>query len=338
MFLSDFDYELPDELIARHPLAERRASRLLVVRDGIEDRQFPDFPAFLAAGDVLVVNDTQVIKARLAGRKTSGGRVEVMVERIVGIDRALAHVRASKSPKPGGAIRLSGDVDATVLSRSDDLFELQFSRPVAEVLDAFGEVPLPPYLGRAAEADDERRYQTVFAANPGAVAAPTAGLHFDRRMLATLEAAGVAVVRLTLHVGAGTFLPLRNERVAENRLHAERVDLSPDACRTIRRARQAGGRVFAVGTTSVRALESAAAGGELEPYAGDTDMFITPGYRFRVVDAMLTNFHLPKSSLMLLVAAFAGRERILDAYRHAVAARYRFFSYGDAMLLFPDGA
>lgn len=338
MHLADFDYELPNALIARYPPPRRRDSRLLVVdgrRDQLSDRRFIEFPACLRRGDLLVMNDTRVIKARLRGQKESGGAVEILVERLLGPARALAQVRASKSPKPGSTIHLPGDASATVTGRDGEFFELEFSTGIAPLLERAGEVPLPPYLGREADSADDERYQTVFARHPGAVAAPTAGLHFDESMLEEMAEAGTRHVFVTLHVGAGTFQPLRAERVADNRLHAERVIVSAETCEAVRETRAAGGRVVAVGTTAVRALESASASGRIEPFDGESDLFIVPGYRFRSVDLLLTNFHLPRSSLLMLVAAFGGRERILEAYRHAVAAEYRFFSYGDAMLIFP---
>ena len=335
MFLSDFDYELPDELIARYPTPERSASRLLVVGEELENRQFTDLPSRLRSGDLLVFNNTRVIHARVSGRKETGGKTEILVERIQADREAVAQVRASKSPKPGSVIVLPGEATATVKRRQGDMYLLEFSTAVNDYLGEHGEVPLPPYLGRDAESADDERYQTVYARYPGAVAAPTAGLHFDDVMLAETKAAGAGHAFVTLHVGAGTFQPLRREQVEANRLHAERVIVSQAACDAVCRTRASGGRIIAVGTTSVRALESAAQSGEIRPFDGDTDIFITPGYEFRVVDAMLTNFHLPQSSLLMLVAAFAGHERIIDAYRHAVLKRYRFFSYGDAMLLFP---
>ena len=334
MQVADFDYELPDALIARFPPPRRRDSRLLVVdAERLADRRFVDLPGCLRAGDLLVMNDTRVIKARLRGRKESGGAVEILIERLLARDRALAQVRASKTPKPGSSLELAAGASATVEGREGEFFVLGFSTAIEPLLEAAGEVPLPPYLGRGAESADDERYQTVFARHPGAVAAPTAGLHFDEPMLDELEQAGVRRAFITLHVGAGTFQPLRAERVADNRLHAERVIVDEATCEAVRETRAAGGRVVAVGTTVVRALESASAQGAIEPFDGESELFIVPGYRFRAVDLLLTNFHLPRSSLLMLVAAFAGRERILEAYRHAVAAEYRFFSYGDAMLV-----
>ena len=335
MFLSDFDYELTPDLIAQYPPARRRDSRLLVVGKSLEDRQFKDLPALLHDGDLLIFNDTRVIRARLHGRKQTGGHVEILVERALPASEILAQVRASKTPKPGMILELAGGCDATVIGREDDMFRLRLSVPVLEYLQQHGDVPLPPYLNRDSESADSERYQTVYARAPGAVAAPTAGLHFDERMLEETERMGVQHEYVTLHVGAGTFQPLREEKIEANRLHAERVQVSAEVCDAVRATRASGGRVVAVGTTSVRALETASASGDLQPFDGETDLFVVPGFAFRSVDAMLTNFHLPRSSLMMLVAAFAGRERILDAYRHAVENQYRFFSYGDAMLILP---
>lgn len=335
MRISDYDYELPDELIARYPADERRASRLLDLSGGIRDRQFPELPDLLREHDLLVFNDTRVIPARLRASKTTGGRVEVLIERIESDVDALVHLRASKSPQAGAIIRLADGSAATVVGRSGEFFRLRFSRPVMEVLDAHGEMPLPPYLGRDAESADSDRYQTVYARDPGAVAAPTAGLHFDEAMLDETQRRGVGHAFVTLHVGAGTFQALRDENVQQNRLHAERVIVSEDCVARVDETREKGGRVIAVGTTAVRSLECAAQSGVLRPFHGETDLFILPGYRFRTVDAMLTNFHLPQSSLLMLVSAFAGFDRIMAAYRHAIDARYRFFSYGDCMFLTP---
>lgn len=335
MRISDFNYDLPDDLIARFPTAERRGSRLLEVGVGCVDRQFAELPKLLRAGDLLVFNDTKVIPARLTGHKESGGRVEVLIERVTGETTALAHVRASKSPKPGSRIFID-DVTVSVEGRAGELFALDFSTPVMPLLERAGEMPLPPYLERAAETSDQDRYQTVYARDPGAVAAPTAGLHFDDAMLEETRSLGVEHAWVTLHVGAGTFQALRQEQVEDNRLHAEQVEVGQAVCDAVAATRQAGGRVVAVGTTSVRALESASVHGDLQAFRGETDLFILPGYEFRSVDAMLTNFHLPESSLLMLVAAFAGKERILQAYAHAVREKYRFFSYGDAMFLTPD--
>jgi len=337
MLISDFDYQLPDELIARFPASARRGSRLLEVSDGLTDRRFTELPALLREGDLLVFNDTRVIKARLAATKETGGRVEILVERVTGDDTALAHVRASKTPRAGSRLQLANSAEATVTGREGELFALSFSVAVMPFLDAFGEVPLPPYLARDAEDADIERYQTVYAREPGAVAAPTAGLHFDDAMLEETRAAGARHAWVTLHVGAGTFQSLRAEHIEQNRLHSERVIVSPETSDLVNATRTAGGRVIAVGTTAVRALECASTGGRLAPYDGETDLFILPGYAFRSVDAMLTNFHLPQSSLLMLVSAFAGKARIMSAYQHAVRQEYRFFSYGDAMFLTPEG-
>ena len=346
MRLADFDYDLPDHLIARHPPERRRDSRLLVLeRDanaaaesGMADRRFADLPSLLQAGDLLVMNDTQVVKARLRGQKDTGGRVELLIERPVADTRALAHVKASKSPRAGVRLHLGPGLEAQVLGRAGNLTELEFNCPVDEAMERHGEVPLPPYLERAAEEGDETRYQTVYAREPGAVAAPTAGLHFDEALLAELDSRQIQQRFVTLHVGAGTFQTLKHDVVDDNRLHYERVVVGPDVVDAVAATRRNGGRVVAVGTTVVRALESAAAGGELKPFAGETDLFIRPGYQFACVDALCTNFHLPQSSLLMLVSALVGRERTLAAYRHAVAREYRFFSYGDAMLILPAAA
>ncbi len=336
MQLADFDYDLPDELIARFPAAERRDSRLLHVGAAIEDLRFHQLPSLLEPGDRLVLNDTRVIRARLHGNKDTGGRIELLVERVTTETTALAHIKASKSPKLGTRLHFHGDAHATVLGRKGALYELDFNTNVLDLLDRQGEVPLPPYLEREADASDIERYQTVYAREPGAVAAPTAGLHFDEALFDELDAMGVHRTFITLHVGAGTFQSLREEDIEKNRLHSERVTVSAEAADEILTTRRQGGRIVAVGTTAVRSLEAASAGGEIAAFEDETELFIVPGYRFRCVDAMITNFHLPQSSLMMLVAAFAGRERILDAYRHAVEQRYRFFSYGDSMFLEPS--
>lgn len=335
MFLSDFDYELPGELIAKYPPEKRRDSRLLVVGDTLSDRAFAELPGLLRSGDLLIFNDTRVIRARLNGRKQTGGRVEILVERILSDGEILAQIRASKSPKQGSVLELPGGCEATVCGREHDMFHLALTQTVADYLERHGQVPLPPYIDRSAEASDSDRYQTIYARRPGAVAAPTAGLHFDERMFEETRELGVQHQFVTLHVGAGTFQPLREGRVTSNHLHAERVEVSPEVCEAVRRTRAAHGRVIAVGTTSVRALETASLGGEIQPFNGETELFIVPGFEFRSIDAILSNFHLPRSSLLMLIAAFAGRQRILDAYRHAVDNRYRFFSYGDAMLAWP---
>ncbi len=339
--LADFDYHLPDELIAQHPAAERRGSRLLHL-DGkgqVHDLQFPDLAALVREHDLLVFNDTRVIKARLLGCKATGGKVEVLVERIVEPDRALAHVRASKSPGPGTVLHLAEAFDAQVLGRQGELFDLRFPAPVLGLLDAHGATPLPPYITHSAQAEDDSRYQTVYAREPGAVAAPTAGLHFDQAMLDQLASQGVRRAFVTLHVGAGTFQPVRVDTLAEHVMHAEWYTVPQATVDAIAQTRASGGRVIAIGTTSVRALESAAAcaqGGPLAAAQGDTRLFITPGYRYQVVDALLTNFHLPQSTLLMLVSALAGIEPIRRAYAHAVAGKYRFFSYGDAMFIEPS--
>jgi S-adenosylmethionine:tRNA ribosyltransferase-isomerase len=338
---SEFHFELPDELIAQTPLPERGASRLLVL-DGatgaISDRMFADLPEQLRRGDLLVFNDTRVLPARVIARKPSGGRVELLLERLLGPRRALMQLKASHKPQLQTELELPGGARAQVVARHHAMFELGFDRDVVPLLEAHGQVPLPPYIARPAQESDRERYQTVFARAPGAVAAPTAGLHFDAAMLESLAARGVELAFLTLHVGAGTFAPVRTERIEDHELHAEWLEVAADTCAAVERCRAAGGRVVAVGTTSVRALETAARDGKLERFAGDSRLFIYPGFRFRVVDAMLTNFHLPESSLLMLVCAFAGREPTMAAYRHAVAERYRFFSYGDAMLVTPNPA
>ena len=336
MKTADFDYVLPPELIAQHPAEIRTGSRLLHV-DGVAgsfaDRRFDELPSLIAPGDLLVFNDTRVFKARLHGNKESGGSVEMLVERVLDSRTVLAHVRSSKSPKPGSKLRFAGDASAEMLRRVDDLFELRFSVDVYSYLEQHGEVPLPPYITHPADAGDESRYQTVYAREPGSVAAPTAGLHFDAAMLASLEARGASLAYVTLHVGAGTFRPVRDDDPSQHVMHTERYQVPRATVDAVARVRQRGGRVIAVGTTSLRTLESAAATGELSAGEGETRLFIMPGYRFRVVDRLITNFHLPKSTLLMLVAAFAGHGTTMEAYRHAVAARYRFFSYGDAMLL-----
>jgi S-adenosylmethionine:tRNA ribosyltransferase-isomerase len=327
MLVSEFDYELPAELIAQHPAAQRSSSRLLhLIADGsIEDLTMSDLPALVDARDVLVLNDTRVVKARLAGRKASGGRVELFVERIVAPREALALIKASHPPAAGATLVVDDEVRVSVISREKDLYRVAFSEDVEGVLERFGAVPLPPYIEHPPDERDAERYQTVYARVPGAVAAPTAGLHFDAPLLAALEARGARVAKLTLHVGAGTFQPVRGELVEAHRMHKERYSISPQTIDSLKNR-----RTLAVGTTSLRALESAALSGELE---GDTDLFIYPGFEFRVVKRLLTNFHLPRSTLLMLVSAFAGRERILEAYYHAIHERYRFFSYGDAMLI-----
>jgi S-adenosylmethionine:tRNA ribosyltransferase-isomerase len=338
--LSDFDFALPPELVAQHPAAERSASRLLDGRGRTPvDRVFRELPALLDTGDLLVFNDTRVIKARLRGRKLgSGGAVEALIERVLADGcEVLAQLRASKSPRPGSAIRFAEAFDAEVLGRAgpdDSLYRLRFPSEPFGLLEQHGHVPLPPYITHDDAAEDAERYQTVFAARPGAVAAPTAALHFDQALLDALAARGIASARVTLHVGAGTFQPVRTERIEDHRMHSEWFEVGDDCVAAVKAARERGGRVVAVGTTSVRSLESAARStGELQPMRGETDIFIRPGFEFRVVDALVTNFHLPRSTLMMLVCAFAGHDHVMALYRHAIEARYRFFSYGDAMLL-----
>ena len=340
--LADFDFELPPELIAQHPAAERSASRLLDGRGPAPaDRIFRELPGLIERGDLMVFNDTRVIRARLFGRKNdSGGVVEALVERVLAgttTHEVLAHLRVSKAPRPGSTIRFANAFDAEVLGRGgpdDSLYRLRFDAEPLALLEAHGHVPLPPYITHADDADDARRYQTVFAAQPGAIAAPTAALHFDAAVLEALRERGVQTANVTLHVGAGTFLPVRADRIEDHRMHSEWFDVSAATVAAVGAARARGGRVLAVGTTSVRSLESAArASGRLQPMRGETDIFITPGFEFRVVDVLLTNFHLPKSTLMMLVSAFAGHAQVMALYRHAIEARYRFFSYGDAMLL-----
>jgi S-adenosylmethionine:tRNA ribosyltransferase-isomerase len=335
---SDFHFDLPRELIAQQPVTPRSASRLLAldgVRGTLEDLEFRDLPRLLRPRDLLVFNDTRVIPARLHGVKESGGKIELLLERIVGTREALVHARSSKPLKPGAAVTLPGGEHARMIGRDGDLFHLEFSSSALEYFEAHGAVPLPPYIDRAPADFDRERYQTVYADKPGAVAAPTAGLHFDDGVFAALDRLGVEHTFVTLHVGAGTFQPVRVDDIERHEMHAEWVTVSAEACSAIGAARAAGGRIVAVGTTVVRSLETAAGQGSLAPHRGMTRLFITPGYRFRVVDAMLTNFHLPESTLLMLCAAFVGREALLAAYAHAVATRYRFFSYGDAMFLTP---
>ncbi|HTI46281.1 MAG TPA: tRNA preQ1(34) S-adenosylmethionine ribosyltransferase-isomerase QueA [Casimicrobiaceae bacterium] len=335
--VSDFDYELPPELIAQTPAARRRDSRLLhVTRDALRDLAFADLTTLVAPGDLMVFNDTRVLRARVHGRRDTGGRVELLLERVTAADEAWVQLRASHPPRPGGTLELPGGVRATVLARDDRFFQLRFEG-IADVvawLERHGEVPLPPYITHAGDASDSERYQTVYARHPGAVAAPTAGLHFDDELLAELSAHGVEQRFVTLHVGSGTFQPVQVEDVAMHRMHRERYCIPAETAAAVAQCRTRGNRVIAVGTTSLRALEAAAdADGRVSSGDAETDLFIVPGYRFRAVDRLLTNFHLPRSTLLMLVSAFAGTERIRSAYAHAVAARYRFFSYGDAMLL-----
>lgn len=335
----DFHYPLPQELIAQHPLAERSASRLLVL-DGATglyaDRQFRDLPALLKPGDLLVFNDTRVIPARLLGRKPTGGEVEFLIERVTDEHHALVQARSSKPLRAGMRIRVADMTNVVVVGRDGEFFRLEFPEAVLpDFLYQYGHVPLPPYIRHDDGVEDRERYQTVYAHVPGAVAAPTAGLHFDQALLDKLSSRGVRQEFVTLHVGASTFQPIREEDVLQHHMHSERAFVSQAVCDAVAETHERGGRVVAVGTTAVRSLEAAAADGILKPFSGETSLYIYPGYRFRVVDALITNFHLPESTLLMLVAAFAGREQVLTAYRHAVESRYRFFSYGDAMFITP---
>jgi len=339
---TDFHFDLPQELIAQRPATPRSASRLLALdgaRGTFEDLEFRGLPTLLRAGDLLVFNDTRVIPARVHGTKESGGKIEFLLERVLCAREALVHARSSKALKSGAAVALPGGHRARMIGRDGELFHLEFSSGVLEFFETHGAVPLPPYIERAPEAADRERYQTVYARNPGAVAAPTAGLHFDDEIFAALTDKGVGRAFVTLHVGAGTFQPLRADDIDRHEMHVEYLTVSAAACAAIDAARAAGGRIVAVGTTVVRSLETAAAAGgaPLRPYEGPSRMFIKPGYRFRAVDAIVTNFHLPESTLLILCAAFVGTSAILKAYAHAVDARYRFFSYGDAMFLTPAG-
>ncbi|MFB2662524.1 tRNA preQ1(34) S-adenosylmethionine ribosyltransferase-isomerase QueA [Shewanella mangrovisoli] len=340
MRVTDFSFDLPDELIARYPMAQRNASRLLTL-DGntgtLADKQFTDLLGMINPGDLMVFNNTRVIPARLFGQKASGGKLEILVERMLDDKRILAHVRSSKSPKVDSIIHLDGGYEMKMAARHDALFELELlsDLTILEVLEAVGHMPLPPYIDRPDEDADKERYQTVYNQNPGAVAAPTAGLHFDDAMLDALKAKGVNIAFVTLHVGAGTFQPVRVDNVLEHKMHSEWANVSQDVVDLIAQTKAAGKRVVAVGTTSVRSLESAARAseGELKAFSGDTDIFIYPGYQFQIVDAMITNFHLPESTLIMLVSAFAGFDHVMAAYQHAITQKYRFFSYGDAMFV-----
>ena len=332
----EFDFTLPQHLIAQHPPARRGASRLLHMRGGmLADRLFADLPTLVREHDLLVFNDTRVLKARLTGVKATGGKVEVLIERVLDAHQALAQVRASHAPQPGSQLLLEVGLAVTVLGRSGEFFHLRFDskEPVPVLLERYGQLPLPPYITHAADADDEARYQTVYARNPGAVAAPTAGLHFDEDMFAALRTCGVQMAYVTLHVGAGTFQPVRVENIHEHVMHSERYDIPQATVAAIAEAKARGGRIIAVGTTSLRALESMAQEKGIRAAEGETNIFITPGYEFKVVDVLLTNFHLPQSTLLMLVCAFGGMQEMLGAYRHAVEQGYRFFSYGDAMLI-----
>jgi S-adenosylmethionine:tRNA ribosyltransferase-isomerase len=343
MRTDEFDFILPEQLIAQHPPPQRGASRLLYTHEGVrEDRRFADLLCLVRPHDVMVLNDTRVIKARLRGSRASGGKIEMLVERVLNDHEVLAQLRASHTPKAGSLLFFSdplvdsaGPLEVKVLARVGEFYHLRFASedPVLDLLERYGQLPLPPYISHAAEEEDEQRYQTVFARVAGAVAAPTAGLHFDEAMLQTLREQGVKLAYVTLHVGAGTFQPVRTEHIHEHSMHSERYEISQTTVDAIAQARATGGRVIAVGTTSLRALESAAVGGLIKSGENETNIFITPGYRFRVVDVLLTNFHLPKSTLLMLVCAFGGMNEILAAYRHAVEQKYRFFSYGDAMLI-----
>ncbi|GGN00799.1 tRNA preQ1(34) S-adenosylmethionine ribosyltransferase-isomerase QueA [Shewanella xiamenensis] len=340
MRVTDFSFDLPDELIARYPMAQRTASRLLTL-DGntgtLADKQFTDLLEMINPGDLMVFNNTRVIPARLFGQKASGGKLEILVERMLDDKRILAHVRSSKSPKVDSIIHLDGGYEMKMAARHDALFELELlsDLTILEVLEAVGHMPLPPYIDRPDEDADKERYQTVYNQNPGAVAAPTAGLHFDDVMLEALKAKGVNIAFVTLHVGAGTFQPVRVDNVLEHKMHSEWANVPQDVVDLIAQTKAAGKRVVAVGTTSVRSLESAARAseGELKAFSGDTDIFIYPGYQFQIVDAMITNFHLPESTLIMLVSAFAGFDHVMAAYQHAITQKYRFFSYGDAMFV-----
>ena len=334
----DFYYDLPENLIAKEPAPQRSASRLLML-DGetgdLRDGHFRDLLTLVKPGDLLVFNDTRVIPARIFGQKASGGQIEVLVERILEVDFILAHVRASKAPKAGSLLILQDGTEVMVAGRRGELFELRFpaGRTAMAVLEAIGHMPLPPYIDRADQVEDRERYQTVFSKKPGAVAAPTAGLHFDNELLKQLEQLGVASAFVTLHVGAGTFQPVRVDDVRSHTMHSEVMALSDEVCEQVRATRARGGRIIAVGTTSVRCLETAASRGDIQPYQGETNIFIYPSYQFKVVDVLITNFHLPESTLLMLVSAFAGYHHTMRAYRHAVAQGYRFFSYGDAMFI-----
>ena len=335
---SEFFYQLPDDLIAQQPLPERDASRMLYVdvnRSELLDKQFTDFIDLINENDLLVFNDTKVIPARLFGNKQTGGKVEILIERLLDKHHAIAHVRARKSPKSGSVIELERGYRCTVEGREDDLFRLVFNSDVSlqQILNQIGHIPLPPYISREDNDEDQKRYQTVFARHNGAVAAPTAGLHFDADMMENIQRRGIDTTFVTLHVGSGTFQPVRVENLAEHVMHKEFFEVSDATVKAVQQARSRGGRVVCIGTTSVRALESASLQGTLQPGYGDTDLFITPGYSFRSVDALLTNFHLPESTLLMLVSAFAGYDLIMAAYQHAIEKRYRFFSYGDAMFI-----
>ena len=336
MLLTDFTYALPEELIAQHPLEPRDSSRLLVIdrqTGNLAHQIFNKLPDYLEPGDTLVFNDTRVIPARLFGQKASGGKLEILVERVLDSHRVLAHVRSSKSPKPGSSILIDGGGEAEMVARHDALFELRFAEEVLPLLERVGHMPLPPYIDRPDEDADRERYQTVYSQRLGAVAAPTAGLHFDQPLLDAIAAKGVETAYVTLHVGAGTFQPVRVDNIEDHHMHSEWLEVSQDVVNAVAACKARGGRVVAVGTTSVRSLESAARDGVLKPFSGDTDIFIFPGRPFHVVDCLVTNFHLPESTLLMLVSAFAGYPETMAAYQAAIANEYRFFSYGDAMFI-----
>jgi S-adenosylmethionine:tRNA ribosyltransferase-isomerase len=334
----EFSYQLPEELIAQFPTEQRGSSRLLAMAcpsGKLSDLEFSDMPGLLNAGDLLIFNDTRVIPARLFGNKETGGKVEILLERILGDRRMLAQLRASKTPKPGSMIHLQDDIKLELIEREDDMFVLDVigEMTVLELMQQIGHMPLPPYIQRDDDVEDVDRYQTVYARNPGAVAAPTAGLHFTDELMQEITAQGIDSVFVTLHVGAGTFQPVRVDNIEEHQMHSEYLEVSADVCEKVKQCKARSGRVIAVGTTAVRCLETAAQAGELKPYQGETDIFIYPGYEFKVIDALITNFHLSESTLLMLVSAFVGRDNIMDAYQHAIEQRYRFFSYGDAMFL-----
>lgn len=339
MKLSDFNYDLPPELIARYPLEKRSASRLMCIKretGEIVHRQFIDLLNLISENDLLICNNTQVIPARLFGMKETGGRIEMLVERILDQHRVIAHIRSSKSPKPGARLIFADTVHFEMLQRHDDLFELRCDdqRSVLEVLETLGEIPLPHYFHRQAEESDKERYQTIYAKHKGSVAAPTAGLHFDHELFAKIREKGVEIAYVTLHIGAGTFAPVRIDDITKHKMHAEYIEVSADICEKIKATKAKGGRVIAVGTTAARSLETASLSGEIKPFYGDTDIFIYPGFQFQTVDALVTNLHLPGSTLLMLVSALAGYELMMTAYKQAVDQRYRFFSYGDAMFIF----
>ncbi len=334
----DFFYELPEELIAQTPLAKRSASRLLVVENekdelSLSDQNFTDLLDYLEPSDHIVFNNTRVIPARIHGKKSSGGKVELLLERCVSETEALVHIKASRAPKPGTQLHFENDCNVTVLAKQDNVYRVQFDRPIVTYLEEYGHMPLPPYIERADTAEDQTRYQTVFAKELGAVAAPTASLHFDDEMLERIKAKGIQISEITLHVGAGTFQPVRVESLEDHVMHSEWLEVPEDVVGAIRKTKKQGGRIIAVGTTVVRSLETAAQNGQLEDFSGESQLFIYPGYEFKVVDAMVTNFHLPESTLLMLVSAFTGFEAMQQAYQHAIDEQYRFFSYGDAMLL-----